>query len=1593
MKKLIKFTLILFLIIGSTVGTNFIFNLIIPYKLNFGKQESVDEHLHSSNNGKKSVIVFFNESTFDANAKTKFEFYGGNLKENEDWNALFNNFSGFAGVIPIENISKYRSEFPDINIETDEIIEVQMNYASIQTQSVNSTWYINGYKGNTDSSIAVLDSGVNLNHDFLQGRITGWQNFISQDSMTDDNGHGTFISSVIAGTGTSTYNSTSPSMVNLYGNYSHLDLFEEYLPSKNYSVKIFSTNISKSDSIIAINSTSNFQLSEIDGFWFELYLNSILVNSSHIQNPNQYYSFIHSVPQTERGIYDLYIKYHKKISSIPLFSFNSSVSFFPESHTEHFNHFTGIANATNILAYKIVNQTGKGHVSDLISAMASVIQNRTQHHIVSVCLSIGTLGEDVSAINAVIDEVIENHILVVIAAGNKGIEGSKPFNKLGMNKNAIVVGAINDKDQITSYSSMGRDVGNNVLKPDIVAPGGSKLPGHRSLISAGAISDESAASYGTSISTAIVSAAINLLIDAKWGNWTDWNNQDLSKWVKILKAILLMTASETNLEREDNLETEIDESNYSPSKYTGLLNSLKDKHEGYGRLNIQTAIDALTKNIIVNQTVINNLINSEQDPLGNHVFARKITLQEDVQYLFNLTGVNYNADLDLFLFSNESNQYGEPILLQSTQKWYGDLDSFYFTPKYNQTECVVIVKAIEGSSSFKLKISNVKNYFVPELKVPEITYFGGTKNATVISVQEFNGNDPAKNYTIDSYMFYIEYFDNDSLNVPPQEVLVHIVETSESYNLFQLNELDNNYINGAIFRSNLVKFSTPNTYHYYFTASDGLHQARYPQSGNLSITIEFPTDSETFPYAHDFNEGYSGWTYNGTGWGLLTQSNQNDNRSLLYSEEWSAMYFGRDHNYPSNYTYQPYLITDLFPNGSLRSPLFNITQVNENFTQVFAKFGLRTSINSGDFMYLQINPNWTGWITLKTYTNEERDWFLEEINITQYVGNYVQFRFLALLDNEFDSINYKGLMLDYFSLENHTNLYSPEIDFVLEENLLVTQGFKYDSFTFSCRYYDSDGNYPEFVYLEIDNNNYSMINLFGDWNISFDSTGNRGILFVKSLVIGDLSDLSFKFHVFDGKFQNSTIYYNQDNSIFSFQNPNVFEFNVNRNDKLIGYEFSSEFLSEYYVGGNPIQKELTSWLRGDNTWHITSRFTQSYIYGGLGQSFGSLNQGYETNWDIKLITHPLHVRGEYKVYLKYYFDISLQNEFFLEPDELDKCTVSISKNFGESWVILKEYFFDSEILSGNESLDISQFSDEDVMIMFALSTNDITTGLGHGWLLSNIYIGYNKSTDFVNPNIEILSPSNDELVSGIFTLEAYVSDDVELDNSRIYIYINDQIVDRSLLHYDQATGILTFQWDTTLYKDGRYEIKVVTFDKEGNRGESSISVVVENGFIDLHTWGVWLIIIVSFLVIGIISYFIAEKRGKSRKNVEKIRLKNIDKDQIIKRIELIETKDEQQRPLILHCKYCRSWFESNKFNYMCPVCEHDQIYVAYNCINCGKWYFKDEPSDDYHCKNKNCQGVRLIKREKEEIKDILNQEGKFLRKYEFKSKKFSILGP
>jgi len=1590
----IKKYILIFLIISSS-------NLGILIALNLNSHNiqvnstkiDVDNHIKTSNNDYEQVIVFFNTSSYDGYSKTRFEFYGGFIKIDNDWNNIFNNISGFSGIIPKENISSYKSEFPNINVERDEIIETQLNYASMQSQAVNSTWYLNGYKGNTDSSIAILDTGINASHDYFNGNIAGWQNFVNDDLISDDNGHGTFISSVIAGTGTEDYNSNNPSTIRLYGNYSHLDLFEEYLPAKNYSIKIFSANLTKTDSNIYINSIWDYDDIGINKFWFELYYNNTLVNFSFNEINNQLYGINHNISQNGPGIYDIYIKYYKTLNSIPEFSYIANLSFIPESYANNYNHFTGIANASKILAYKIANQSGYGYTSDLISALASVIQNRTSHHIVSVCLSIGTLGDNFMAINKVLDEVSNNGILVVIAAGNTGVKGADPLNKLATNKNAIVVGAINDKDQITSYSSMGKEVEDSILKPDIVAPGGSILPGYRDIISADSKTNEATAAYGTSISTAIVSAAVNILIEAKWGSWNEWENHDFSERVDIIKSTLLMTASETNQDREDDPESTINESGYSPSQFFGTINSLKDEHEGYGRINIESAIDATNKFMIVNNTISGNLTSSELNPLESHVFARRILLNEDTQYLFNLTEVDQSTNFDLFLFSNESTQYGEPILLESTRKWYFpfDFNSIYFTPKRNQTECIVIIKAISGTGGFTLNISTVKNLYSPQLEVPEIPYFDGTKNTTIMGFQEFLGANPLKNYSIDRFRFYIEYFDNDTTNVPPQEVYVSIIETSQNYTLTQpVNvttlTIDNNYTNGAIFQSEYIQFSKPGTYHYFFIASDGAFQSRYPEIGELNVTIEFPTDSEPFPYNHSFNEGLGSWTYNGTGWSLLNQSNNNDNRSRVYLDDWKSIYFGRDHDYPLNYTYQPYP----YPNGSLTSPLFNLTQINENYTQPFAKIGLRTSINSGDYIFLQININWTGWVNLRTYTNEERDWFMEEVNLTQFIGNFIQFRLIALLDEDFDPVNYKGLMIDYFALVNYTNSNIPQIYFTIDSELSATQISKFERIIFSCRYYDADNNYPEFVYLEMKGTNYTMINIYGDWNSSSNSSLKEGILFRRSVRIGDFLNQSFRFHVSDGKYINSTLWYNRNNLLFTITDPTPLHFSVMQSNKLIGYQFSSENLNEFYVLGTPEPKETTSWLKGDNTWHLVTRLYSNFIYGGMGQSFGRSYQGYGLNWDSKLVTKPIQLEGEYRSYLKFNYEISLQNEFNLEEHEVDRCIVSISTDFGENWIILKEYTYTSEPLSGNESIEITNYADSDIMIMFTLQSNDNVIGSGFGWLLSDIYVGYDKSTDFINPNIAILNPLEDHTINAIVTIEANISDNIEVNADKIYVYINNRGLDHSLINFDSDTGILLYDLNTNLYRDGKYELKVIAYDKEGNKSEESIEIAIKNGFLNWRNWGPWIIIIIGIAIMGAVIYVTLRrkaKKGEKAKIAEKVKLKYKDQDK--ERIELIEPEGEIIRPYTLHCRFCKSWFESNTFNYICPVCDHDQIYAAYNCINCGRWYYKDEPGEHYFCKK--CEGVRLIRRDIEEVKGILGKEGKVLRKFEYRKKKFSIL--
>ncbi|GAH60598.1 unnamed protein product [marine sediment metagenome] len=199
-----KAVFVLFNLLVTFFFVNLFYLKLSPYSSSNIEFDYINDNISSSNNFQENIIVYFNKSTYNNSAISKFEEYGGIVKN--EWNNLFTSFSGFSGIISTEqNMTLFQNEFPDAQIENNEVLETQMNYASIQTGAINSSWFINGYKGETNCSVAVLDTGINPTHESfpngynpsdLSRDIVGWDNLINNNPISDDNGADRYTSFV-----------------------------------------------------------------------------------------------------------------------------------------------------------------------------------------------------------------------------------------------------------------------------------------------------------------------------------------------------------------------------------------------------------------------------------------------------------------------------------------------------------------------------------------------------------------------------------------------------------------------------------------------------------------------------------------------------------------------------------------------------------------------------------------------------------------------------------------------------------------------------------------------------------------------------------------------------------------------------------------------------------------------------------------------------------------------------------------------------------------------------------------------------------------------------------------------------------------------------------------------------------------------------------------------------------------------------------------------------------------------------------------------------------------------------------------------------
>src|SRR6185295_16274968 len=231
--------------------------------------------------------------------------------------------------------------------------------------------------------------------------------------------------------------------------------------------------------------------------------------------------------------------------------------------------YLGIAPNANIINLRVLNSSGTGTASAVLSALDWVLSNRATYNIRVVNMSLGTPAIDSyknDPICRAVRRLVDAGIVVVAAAGNLGRDsvGRKVYGQIhcpGNEPSVITVGASNtfgtevrNDDAVTTYSSRGPtrsswtdDAGlkhyDHLIKPDIVAPGNKIIEAqspNNLLVTRNpqldpgvspAITRKQMFLNGSSMSSSVVSGGVALLLQA---------NPTLTP--NMVKAILMYTA-------------------------------------------------------------------------------------------------------------------------------------------------------------------------------------------------------------------------------------------------------------------------------------------------------------------------------------------------------------------------------------------------------------------------------------------------------------------------------------------------------------------------------------------------------------------------------------------------------------------------------------------------------------------------------------------------------------------------------------------------------------------------------------------------------------------------------------------------------------------------------------------------------------------------------------------------------------------------------------------------------------------------------------------------------------------------------------------
>jgi subtilisin family serine protease len=562
-------------------------------------------------------------------------------------------------------------------------------------------WDTLGFEGNSDHAIAILDTGYDVTHPDLSGQLLHWEDFTGLSVTPSDlSGHGTHVTSIAVGTG-SAGASTDPD-VEISGVMSYQNvpmgsgIVSQLEVEDTGTVKIYvqwnerpGPSLTTDQMIVVIDSDQ-------DGAY----------DDEQVSGPHSSMPLVLTVNDLDPGIYHFVIGSLGNPPDVERASIQYKIERPASTISDGNNKYRGVAPNCQVVSLKVLDDSGAGTSTYFLDATDWIAANGLTYNISVVNMSI-----EFDAVYSFIDTAVNNlaslGYVCVVAAGNGHLNDDTIVSP-GTAAKAITVGAIDDVDKITIYSSNG-DTGSG--KPDVVAPGGAyKAPiaadEETHLLVAADSNDADIVEFpsgvpdtywetefntndyigyqGTSMAAPHVAGIIALMIEAM-GN--DWGHTEAD--VLKIKNILCGTATELNAGEVFSTYSNI------PTLNRGD----RDLVEGFGKVHGDAAIEGFLTEYIAGSIATDSLGSSLGDKQS---WARRVELDALIEFTAGID-MDGSADFDLYLYDPSVDvTSGTGILVKSVTNGAGLPENILYTPASDMTAYLVI-KRVSGSGSFTLQ--------------------------------------------------------------------------------------------------------------------------------------------------------------------------------------------------------------------------------------------------------------------------------------------------------------------------------------------------------------------------------------------------------------------------------------------------------------------------------------------------------------------------------------------------------------------------------------------------------------------------------------------------------------------------------------------------------------------------------------------------------------------------------------------------------------------------------------------------------------------------------------------------------------------------